>query len=71
MAEKIIAYLKQEADKEIARKAKDINYYFSKYRYRHNMNRRQNTYKWWFRKELKCGKIYWKRNRRIYKIETL
>jgi len=40
MAEKIIAYLKQEADKEVARKAKDINYYFKKCYYKHNRKRR-------------------------------
>jgi len=40
MAEKIIEYLKQEADKEIVRKAKDINSYFKKCYYKHNLRRR-------------------------------
>jgi len=40
MAEKIVAYLKQEADKEVARKTKDINSYFSKCYYKHNLRRR-------------------------------
>jgi len=40
MTEMIIAYLKKEADKEVVRKAKDINFYFSKCYYKHNLRRR-------------------------------
>jgi len=40
MAEKIIAYLKQEADKEVVKRNKEINSYFRKCYYKHNLRRR-------------------------------